>query len=399
MNRQTVLLLLGLALTAALCSAQVPVPSSFITCISASGSGNCELAPNIYTVPSELVVGRSNFTIRGTGATRSSTSLRRSVANLYPILRVPSGYSVAIENLEFDGYRAIFYGDCPPDNLPVFDLDVEGTAAVSNVNFKSAPGHAARLTWGQIVGSSFTWSRSTGLMLGRVIAGSPPQYIGNGSVYASDFSRSGTAAINVQGAGGSRVSGNLLWENRYEMPDGIGGGQLYLEQGSGNVTVDENTIDGNNWQTGSTPINGCAPPSTPQLASGVEAYGSDLYFYNNSIARHTSVGMGFTGVTNITVSGNNPYCSSCVTNNPKYVQLNKAFGIWFYNALASNSGVTLDHVRSVSNDWDGVNIDSTSGTGFINDACLSAPQGYNAYLVSQNSTLTYRQPGNPTSCP
>ncbi len=384
-------LLFGVGFVPMVVRAQVPVPSSFITCISSAGSGNCELAPNIYTVPSELVVGRSNFTIRGTGATRSSTSLRRSVANLYPILRVPSGYSVAIENLEFDGYRAIFYGDCPPANLAVFDLQVEGSAAVSNVNFKSAPGHALQLKGGQLVGSSITWARSTGAFI-----------YGSASVFSSDFSRCGTAAINIQGQGGVRVSGNLLWMNRYEMPDGQGGGQLFLELSppSGYAIIDENTIDGNDWETGYAPINGCAPPPTPQTVGGVEAYGTGHSFYNNSVARNTSVGLGFTGVSNITVSGPNPYCPAC---SPKYVQLNGAFGIWFHTLLGQNTNVTLNHVRSVSNGMDGVNLDGVTGTGFINNACLSAPFGYNPFWVT-NSTLTYPYPGYPgpvniLSCP
>ncbi len=367
--------------------AQVPVPSSFITCISSAGSGNCELAPNIYTVPSELVVGRSNFTIRGTGATRSSTSLRRSVANLYPIIRVPAGYSATIENLEFDGYRAIFYGDCPPDNLNVIDLKVDGSANILNVNFKSAPGASLELHNGQVVGSSFTWSRSTGAFVYNAA-----------SVFSSDFSLCGTAAMNIQppddpeyqGAG-SRINGNLLWMNRYEMPDAQGGGQLYLEQGSKNAIVDENTIDGNNWATGNDPINGCAPPPTRQTVGGVEAYGAGHSFYNNSVSRNTSVGLGFTGVSNITVSGPNPYCPGCSL---KYVALNESHGIWFHALLGQNTGVTLNRVRSVDNIGDGVNLDGVTGTGFINNACLSAPSPYNPYYVTY-STLAYPHPGYP----
>jgi hypothetical protein len=99
-----------------------------------------------------------------------------------------------------------------------------------------------------------------------------------------------TAAINLSGTN-QWAYGNTLFKNRYEISDGSGGGQLYLEGGSANAVVAANVVYGGQWP----PINsggrvlatGCSLPTDQQYNAGIEAYGLDHSFFNNEVADKT----------------------------------------------------------------------------------------------------------------
>lgn len=283
-------------------------------------------------------------------------------------------------------------------NLGVSDVEVNGTAVISNVVFLNAPGTSLTLSGGYVQNSFFQSARSTALTL-----------VGSAGAFFNSFYFAGTAAIKVAGQGGSQVLGNTLYENRFEMPDLQGGGQLFTDPVSANATIAENTINGANWQTPTSTvgnpwtINGCWPPGTVQYVAGVEAYSrkpptgaGNHKFYNNEITQNLGGGMGVGGTDGTYISGNDYAYSGYAV---KYVQYNGYYsgstivanvrGIAIYptGCCGYNTNVTLDHVRSSNNSGDGINVhastgsDNTTGAGYINNACLSAPvAGFNPYF-------------------
>jgi hypothetical protein len=336
---------------------------------------------------------RQGAVIFGMGNTPDSTILIRSFPSNADMLTVPSGVSgVWIKNLEFNGNRQLFDGGCPPYNNYVYDVEVFGQAVVDTVYFFFAPGQAIGLHSSSAIENSWVYfPRITGIWLFD-----SSWAINNTIQYA------GTAGINVSGLGGNTVTYNQLFSNRYEMPDGAGGGQLFTAIGSQNATIAENVIIGNNWRTGSSPVGSpyfsCSPPQTPQTVGGIEAYGHGHHFYNNAVSQHTASGIALAGTDSVTVSGYDPGCGSC---SQKSISLSGFHGLRVYPTPTggNNYYVTLDHIRSDNDAPNGVDITGpTTGTGFTRDACINNPQNVRVYWNTPTS-WTNPYPATGTQCP
>src|SRR5215813_5675245 len=89
---------------------------------------------------------------------------------------------------------------------------------------------------------------------------------------------------------------------------------------------------------------GClAPPATPdnptgeQFPSGIEAYGTGHYFYNNEVENNSGMGMQFAGsdtTGDITISSWNPWVVGDVA---RYVEYNGFNGIMFLGSYTLQS--------------------------------------------------------------
>jgi hypothetical protein len=164
------------------------------------------------------------------------------------VLYVAPNNVVTMSNLTIDGARASVGGlSCFTQNLGWTYTDVLfgplATGYITNIAVNNSPatgiwlsgGPTSQPSWIQL--STISHARATGLYM-------------NGPVKAvsNNFYYNGTAAINVKDSQG-QVYWNNLSTNRYENPDGSGGGQLFFDQNSSYITVAENYIDGGNWST------------------------------------------------------------------------------------------------------------------------------------------------------
>jgi hypothetical protein len=391
--------------------------TDFRNCIG-SCTGDCVLAPGIYNVGDSkddptggpLYIGRGTsttpFTIKGGGGPGDTTLVRAVSSIPYIMYANPGTSDVTISNLTFDGNR---FGpqaglSCLPGNSPYWDLDLTtgGKFTVQWVDFINAPATALDLggvgssvslsTFGQggfgygpngqqgAETAGETATRSTAVYLEGSVNGAWYNYI----------SYAGTAGITMNGSG-QYAYGNQLFQNRYEISDGSGGGQVALTPASSNGTVAGNVIDGNSWPPFPYPalLTGCQPPASQQYNSGTETYGFGHVFYNNEIEKHTGSGMAFAGSNptgDITISSANPFDPS---DTPRYVEASAAGGIVF---LGPNEGwtqpavgVMLDDVLVQNNaGYGGVVLDGVSNdtailsplngqpyVGFINNSCMS----------------------------
>jgi len=275
---------------------------------------------------------------------------------------------------------------------------------------------------------------------------------GTGAWY-NNISYAGTAGLALGGLSGAPqyAYGNKLTQNRYELSDwtlpGMGtcpastvggclnqGGQLLT--GGTNVSVAANVIIGNLWPTPANPALGLGPPYTTPATNcpwgngtavnaGIEAYGSQLQFYNNEINTNTGSGMSLAGgnpTSDVTLSSANPWDS---TEPPRAIEGNSHGGIVFVgpnsnpsnfppncsppNCWTAGVGVTLDDVVVLNNNGYGVSLDGVSNDtshanpinyagylGFINNACLIGPL-QTPTSPSSWTTLPYYGPVNPAS--
>ncbi len=384
--------------------------TDFQSCIGPAGSvANCVLAQGRYPVNTTLHIQRSGIALMGGGGP-GDTTLYRDNANLVQIMVADANVSgVSIENLTFDGNR---YGRglglrCLMGNTGFYDLDLRagGTFTVQWMDFINAPGWALYF---QGYGSSVSVSNFGQGGYGYAPDGSLRSETGkesatrstavwiegsyNGAWYNA-ISYAGTAAINLHGSH-QYAYGNLLYQNRYEISDGSGGGQLFLDPESSAATVTGNVIDGNGWpqytQGQPPPSLGttCDLPSDPQFNAGVEAYGYDHAFFNNEIENNTGSGMQFAGsepTGRITISSENP---SDPSDTPRYIEMNKSGGIVFLGTYSppwtlSAQGAALYRINVRNNagfdvDLDGLSNDNTTGYygvgyhGFVSDSCIIA---------------------------
>jgi hypothetical protein len=445
-----------LLLTAGISSlhGQIATLAALQDCIGANGArlgygSTCQLAPGQnYTVPftasdgtrrAELQIGRSGITITGTmSAGPADTVIRRGDSTVQSIMTALGGVTnVTVSYLTIDGNR---YGaglGCTPGNAYYYDLvlDNGGIFTVQWMNFINGPGTALTLggignpatgqastvslstfgNGGYGYGPSLTYkletaqesaNRSTAIWLNGTYTGA----------YYNFIAFAGTAAINMSGAN-QAAYGNLLQSNRYEDPDGSGGGQLYTDAQSTNGYVAGNVINGNFWPGVPVPAlaTGCSWVAGNALNAGIEAYGFGHGFFNNEIEQHTGAGIQLAGSNPtglITISSANP---SQAGDTPRYIESNEAGGIGFLGPatgpglIYGTQGVTLDDVLSRNNSNEQVYLSSVSGSnqinyftggtynGYVNNACLSSTNPLVRSVGTAQTPLLYPVPASYTT--
>jgi hypothetical protein len=391
-------------------------------------------------VSTELQVQRSNITVQGISNSPSSVVLQRAV-DMPHIMSIASGLvGVTVQYLTFDGNRQNVAGgslNCLPVSQTLYwDLDMPGVgrAVVQYDDFINSPGTAISVyttvpevlpdgtEHGSVVqycnfGAGFgsesaqqTGARTTAI----IVYGTATQVIGNLIAYA------GTAAINLYSDTNQLVYENILDANRYEQPDGVSGGQLYISAGVTNATIAENSINGDYWMTTgtSTSANGCS--LTPGLFPlGVEGFGSGHAFLNNWITQNLYGGMLLREVSGITISGNDSLCPTCtaqyIENNggcydglpsnekcmqgwPSYI---RPAGININNENGSGfaTNIAFDMVRVRSNGHWGLNLTGvTGGPGFEGTQCIYNNLTNNLNVSNSSSVYGSYTEASPSSC-
>lgn len=399
-------------LVAAGCSVASALPlSSWVSCLAVPNS-SCTLDPGSYSgsmlsayVPITIASG---VTANGGGTSPYSTTLQRPSNWTGNMFYVASGSSVTITNLLFDGNRYSFpnaqtgcgtsstspcgplggFGCTVTNWNSTIDVNVDGYAFIDNVAFWNSPGYSLYINLGNVYYASVYYSRSTGAWLH-----------GGGTVDNGAFQYNGTTGLRVSGTAGANVYYNNFFQNRYEMPDGSGGGQLYIDYSAANITVGLNTIDGNNWQTTTSNINGCYPPTSAQGVAGIEVepYATAISMQANDISNNTGNGISVHSA-NVEISGYSTY-----PNNPRYIHNNTgspsgytAEGVKLYHTSYGASTAKLDYVLSRNNSSTAVDIDpTTNGIGWVGAHCVDS------YTPSINYSFNPggQYPTNTTTCP
>jgi hypothetical protein len=223
----------------------------------------------------------------------------------------------------------------------------------------------------------------------------------------------------------------------------VPGGQLYIQGGVTYTTVADNVINGNYWITSNAQQSNpnqpyytlCAPGTNSAFPYGSYPYGieasatGDRYF-NNSIIQNLGFGIllrpwnpGNT-LDSVEISGYDPFCPQYCTYSPQYIENNTGCSVvancfttptWpvsmgvagiNVNTTAANSNgtgyvtnLTLNHVRSVSNNAFGISLDHVSGIGY-EDTNYSPPTAYPYACIENNGTnVNARTSGNSLTNP
>jgi hypothetical protein len=340
----------------------------------------CSLDPATYTMTAAEMplTPVSGVTIKGYAASPYDTTIQRAPNTPGSMISIPSGTSgVTIYNLVIDGNRynttnaqtgcsssnnspacgpALVNGGCiAANNSSYIDVNVAGSVAIDTVPFWNSLSYSLYMNSGTVTNSSFQYSRATGAW----------NYNGGSSNTFTDnyFGFNGTAGLRLSGE--ATVSGNTFYQNRWEMSDQTGGGQLYMDSNTTNATIAQNTINGNNWFTSTGNINGCYPPNSTQYASGIEIEPSTSSnsVLGNAIYNQSAEGIDASNVTSLTISGYYPSSPS----NPLYIYDNGGdAGI----SVQGSSGVTLNSVLSRSNSSYGVHVSSGSTGSWTGASCV-----------------------------
>lgn len=329
-----------------------------------------------------------------------------------------AGLTVTIHWLTLDGNRQAV-GQClgggpNPGEQAVADLDV-ASAAVATVqwmNFIGAPWRGLQL--GGTQGDSGQPSTLSYSNFGqgfnvpaRGYSRTAPEtatrwtsvwmFGDQTGVWHTNIAYSGTGAVGVWNGYRSVIAGNILNFNRYEMSDGISGGQVYIPDNSPAPSggycsaifgttdpcyalVADNSINGNYWSTtkyvpGTTDIL-CSPGASHQYPLGIEGSGNGHGYYNNSVIQNYGHGILLrpwsptNPLNNNIISGYDPYCTgSCVQQN-NYVSNDAA--CWTDNA---ENGYCFRSPFSPAMEASNVNVNSTvagpgGGTGSASNLTL-----------------------------
>ncbi len=454
--------------------------------LDSNGNVSCQLAPGAYLVPFtdssgnqqiQLTIGRSGIWIEGQmAAGPADVTLRRIDTSVNYIMTAAScTYSsscpfgpqslpvtgVTIEYLTFDGNR---YGfgiqgqgiSCLNSPLTPFTaqqettqwfeefsygqlqridvyLDLGGTFTLEWLDFINSPDTALYLSgYGSSVSTSNFGQGGTGIapdgtyrqelaeesatrFTAARIVGS------NNGAWYNAVSYAGTAGLDFNGTV-QYAYGNLLVNNRYEISDGSGGGQMDLDSQSSYAQVAGNVVNGQSWPSTApyTPTNGeysyryatgclitppvqiinsvpVPQPITQQGDAGIEVNGPGHGLYDNEFEQHTGSGMAIGGnvITNqITISSANPSDSS---DTSRYVEGNQGGGIVVLGANGGFSpnitGLVLDAVLVRNNAYGGVLLDSVQGSSAVNAQGIPYQGFYNGACLSGNSN---DNPNNPS---
>lgn len=333
--------------------------NAFRFCISASGSGSvCQLDAHFggpYLISYPLEVGRSFITVKGTFWTsRGDTTLQRSVASAYPIMKLAAGVSNAtIQDFTFDGNRALI-GTLPGLQANNYiDLDLQGqfgnSSVVVQADFKNAPGFS------MTTAAHYTTMQYCNATGGR-IAALQMNSGDNLTVYSNTLQSYGGGAVGVGAAGPVSISNNTFFNNHAEGPYGQPGGQVFVDgkdyQGScplglcsNHVTIVNNWFDGN-YATGGG------------FTFAIEVYAINvLTVQGNEAFHHRASGYYIIG----------SYCVRVTPGTSGYkVESNLIDGIEVKNlsGYPNSTNLQIDQMTSISNSRYNVDINQ-NGVGTI----------------------------------
>ena len=378
--------------------------SAWVACIGVPSS-YCPLDAGTYPNVLGLQVA-NNVTIEGMGASPYSTVLvRTGNTPQASMIYVPANNTVTIKKLTIDGNRYSFpnqagckFGACGPsggvgctvDNWGDNNIRVDGSATIDGVYFWNSADASLYLKAGTLKNSGIYYARSTGA------------FMESGTAQWTSFDHNGTAGINLLTTGMKTVKNNVFSQNRYEISDGVSGGQVYVNYYAQNSFIYDNTINGYNWKTATGLINGCYPPPTTQAPVGIEVepYSSNTKIHSNAIVRNPWNGIEAHSVYGLEISGYlKDICGSCY---PRYIENNSGLSIsGIGNGISApqatgfpfSSGLTLDRVLSRNNYGLAASIpQGTSGPGWQGNHCLQSS-------YSTSTVLSQPYPASTTTCP
>jgi hypothetical protein len=368
MRRTVCFAVIAAALTTVAVRAQIAIPSTFLICISASGTGSDCYLPGLsggqrYSVTSTLAVERPVTVWGDRGAT--VTALERD--SPFPDLMI----SLNVSNSEV--YRMDFYGGGVPPSYSTSAEDV-GSGGDNNeiafCNFYDSPGYsidsggsAALIAYNTSYWAGFLAVRSGGT--GATILGNDIEY-------------GGGDGLILDGYANNTVTSNYLYNNTWNYTIfNISGGQMDIEDLVNSVTASTNFFQ---FDASDVPwTSNCC------WTGGIESHGAYVYLYNNSSAGHTGAGIYFWGGTYADVRGYDPTTQDSGGDS----WANTYDGVAFTNV----SSVNLDDVNSQSNGYYGIRLQPNGTATTVNWSSTYGLTTYNslgacAYDTSTGGSIT-----------
>jgi hypothetical protein len=438
-RRTSTFLAVGLGFAASVV-AQQSLPSSFLTCIATQSTQtvNCPLTAGLYAVTQTLEVA-SNVNIYGVVDSPSAVVLQREFSpTLGAMIAAETGSTgVALQWITIDGNRYANGYNCLNPNSAVIDVDfssMAGNGVVQYVDFIRSAGTALYIGGssttvsysyfgygysgnGLSVSAQQSAARSTNIAIGNSYAiavnGEPSTWADNSGAWFNTVQYAGTAGVAVQYSQNSYVVGNYLFQNRYEMADGVIGGQLFVADQTTSNLVADNTVDGNEWTTGSgTTVNDCSV-GAGLAPTGIEGSGPYTQYDNNWVANNYAWGMllrpwsATEPLNTITISSVDPYdayeeyiidtngfCTNCYFTNLAGISVNTsdANGDGYSGTVES---LTLDSLYVEANNYGIVLDDVSSGQILSNNGAWCVYSNNPNWDVTGSSWFT--QPTN--NCP
>jgi len=439
---------------------------AFQDCIGSTGGvmgygSSCSVGPNSLTdsgqdpsrpydssnpyypvVANSLVIGRSDITI---GAATSNVVLRRASswapgASGNSIMKIAQNAPVSgviIESFIIDGNRYGFKAgqdiSCVTGSVtggvtvsqldnPDLDLKYGSAITVEFLDFVNAPDTAVWMPGNSLLFGSVFGQGANGIGPSGLYGPEPPgqtatrftaAYISGAGSKANwnTISYAGTAGLTLDGTG-QTAEYNTLTQNRYEISDGVGGGQLtvwpsvFTGGPSTTATIAANAINGQLWSrpagTGPNPSTGCPAVPDPknqyvaQAPSGMELNGYGHSFYNNEVEQNTGGGMSLNlgDPTGQILFSGNPHDSSDTT--VRYVENNGYHGIDLHGP--PRGGCPPGDTGCISNNVEGVTLDAllvrnNAGCGVVLqdvlDYCPGCPSSVNYYGLAPRVAGTF----------
>jgi hypothetical protein len=329
----------------------------FAQCIGPQGQGHlCQLDARTYQISTQLQIGRSNITIKGTILTSASdTVLQRAPGFQGELLQdiastngAPVLHSVTIRDLTVDGNRdqnTYAYTSYRPE----VNFFSTASVLVTNCDFINSPFISLAFygggTSGVVINNSYfanpvvfgVWSDTTAFAGNFTYLNcATAHFINNFVVANSQFKDANEGAILAEGTN-FQILGNTFTNNHsYPVSFNDDGGQIDLTE-----CMDNAAIVGNSFQNASA-------ASTGHFVTGVELHGTNLTLVNNTITNNSADGIDIQGGANVFISNWNQ-ATGTIGNQMK--------GITFAQLTADSSlrpvdFITVDRANVINNgDW------------------------------------------------
>jgi len=287
----------------------------FTRCIGPQGQGPvCQLDAGIYPLSSQLQIGRSNITIKGTIKTSlRDTLLQRApgwrfslIIDVGPPQTLPPVTNITIRDLTFDGNRAQ-NGEIWSSYFAELQINTTKSLLVTNCAFINSPNTGfvvlGRGASGVVVNHSYFgnaviygfWSGAAGDNSAETYRTCAGLNVPDNLVVAnSQFENIGEPAI-LGDATNWRIENNIFTNNHsYPAPFNDDGGQIDLTPCTGGAA-----LVGNTFQDGQA-------ASTGHFVQGIEVHANDVAIINNTMRNNTGSGISIGGGANVFVANWEP---------------------------------------------------------------------------------------------
>jgi hypothetical protein len=347
--------------------------ADFTKCIGPQGMGAvCQLDTGTYPLSTQLQIGRSNITIKGTILTSPSDTILQRAPGWHYSLLIDVGppstatpvANITVRDMTFDGNRSQ-NTDVWSSYFAELMINTTKSLLVTNCDFINSPAISfvveGRGASGVVVNNSYFanaviygfWAGATGSNMLEAPNGfelCPTLVIPDDIVVANSSFENGGESVITLDATNVQITNNIFRNNKSDtVPFNDSGGQIDLSVCTANGAVVGNTFE-------NAPLG-----SNGQPGGGIELHGTDLTIVNNLIINNAGPGVATAGVQRVflanwnqatTTSRNNGggvalyhpsgwRADDSITIDTSNITDNGGYGVWIYTDDIPITNVTL----------------------------------------------------------